>query len=265
MTNVLRNSLLAWGTFAVFVSAGCANDPRYIAPQEALEVNAGGGPGAATATIILPIRLEETDEIAEREQIAAELGVTAADIPYVKVGDLDVSLEWSLRNLDDTDGIAFVDVNGGNEWFRFVPDLLIVDPDDPNEPPPPSLIQGIPLEVPASSTLGGVVREGQVYEGSVDLELITRGAYNPIAAVLQVNEDTTEFNHDATGVAIPSHLFAGMVEFTLNFSADRHMVLEFALRVRDQRGLLHDDLDQAAPEELTQFAPQDYVPVVTAP
>jgi len=260
MKHTLTELAAIGGTLALITAAGCSSDPRYIAPQDALEVNATDGAGSAATTIVLPIRLEKQEELDERQQIADDLGLTLADIPYVKADDMDVSIEWTLRNLEETDGVAFVDVNGANEWYRYVPDAFVIDPTDPNEPPPPSLVEGIPLEIAGATTMSGVVREGQIREGSIDLELITRGAYNPVAAVLQVNEDITEFALGGTGPEIPEHLFAGMVQFDVNFAANRHMVLEFAVRVRDQRGILHDDLDQAPADELTQFAPADFAP-----
>jgi hypothetical protein len=78
--------------------------------------------------------------------------------------------------------------------------------------------------------------------------------------VLQVNEDLEEIVDTASGVAIPAALFAGMIRFDLVFAADRHMVLEYAVRVRDHRGLLADALLAADPGELTGFAPVDFTP-----
>ena len=46
------------------------------------------------------------------------------------------------------------------------------------------------------------------------------------------------------------------------FTADQHMVLEYSVRVRDYRGLLHPMLLQAPAGELQVFSPADYVPAV---
>ncbi len=207
----------------------------------------------------------------ERQALADKYGLTFDDIPFVRFEDMDVSIEWTIKNLEDVDGTARVDVNGANEWFQYVPDVLVIDPDDDEEEPPPALIHGIPLMIPAGATVSGVVREGSVREGSIDIELITRGTAdevctacgNPVAAVLQINEDTTAFPSDIG--EINQEIFAGMVQFDLVFSADRHMVLEYAIRVRDHRGLLHDELSAAPPEELIVFTPAVYMPVVTDP
>jgi hypothetical protein len=84
---------------------------------------------------------------------------------------MHVSLSWTIKNLTDSDGVARIHVNGGNEWFAYVPAAFVIDPDDDEEPPP--LMGNIPIPVPAGATVNGVFREDQVYEASIDLELIT--------------------------------------------------------------------------------------------
>jgi hypothetical protein len=255
VTSKVRAAALA--TLAVALLAGCPHDPRYVQPAEALEVNAGDDSAAiATTQLSLPIRLETEDEAAERAELAAELGV---QVPYVRIGDLHVSLEWAIRNLSESDGVARIFVNGGNEWFSYVPANFVIDPDDDEEPPP--LMGNIPIVVEAGQTVTGVFREDQFYEASVDLELITRGGYNAFRALLEVNEDTTEIV-DGSGAVVPVDVFAKMVRLDIAFTGNRHMVFEYAVRVRDRRrpSLLHDLLLDAPDGELTVFAPADFAP-----
>jgi len=263
-------ALAAFAAFAGSIAPACGSDPRYLIPRAAIEVHANpdaaddDGQASGQLTIVLPIRLETQDERTRRERLAQDMGLTSADVPYVKLDDLDVSLEWTVRNLDDTDGIAFIDLNGANERYRFNPATFVADPTGPAEDPPPSLLSGAPLSIPALATISGVIREGQLRESAIDLELITRAGVPPLAAELQVNEDLTELIDDATGVAIPARLLFGMVEYTVTLRADRHMVLELAVRVRDHRGLLHDELDGAPAGELTAFSPTDFSPPAPA-
>ena len=57
-----------------------------------------------------------------------------------------------------------------------------------------------------------------------------------------------------------------MTELDLVFKPDHHMVLEFAVRVRDIRGIMDDLLLSAPPGELTQFMPMAYAgPAVPPP
>jgi hypothetical protein len=238
--------------------AGCTDDPQYLQPQQALEV---GVPDSmvttATAQIVLPIRVELEEEGTERAELAAELGV---EVPYVRLDDLSVSIEWSIKNLEEVDGTARIMVNGGNEYFYYVPNVFVVDPEEDEEPPP--LMGDIPLVIPAGGIRTGVFREDQLLEAAIDLELITRGATNPFAAVLQIHEDTTEIVDPGGGPAVPREAFAHLVLLDLAFTANRHMVLEYTVRVRDHRrpGLLHAELLDADPGELTGFAPAMFTP-----
>ncbi len=238
---------------------GCVEDPQYVQPLQALEV---GVPGAddtsitqASTTVDLPIRLEREDEATARAELAAALGV---DVPYVRMDDLSISIEWTLKNLSDTNGEARILINGGNELFEFVPLAFVVDPEEDEEPPP--LIGNIPILLPAGATISGVFREDELREGSIDLELITRGAMNPFAAVLQIHEDITEFPDAASGVAVPIAAFGSMIRFDVALRSDTHVVLEYAVRIRDHRGLLHEELLLAPGAELTAFNPAEFVP-----
>lgn len=236
------------------LSAGCADDPMYIQPAMALEVGVPDSMvSTATQTIMLPIALETELDAAERALLAAELGV---DVPYVKLDDLSISIEWTIKNLADGDAEARIGINGANEYFAYIPLNFVVDPEEDEEPPP--LAGDIPYIIGPNETRSGVFREDQLREAAIDLDLITRGALNPFAAVLQNHEDITEL--DAGGVIIPRSVFPNMVQFDLTFDANAHMVLEYTVRVRDHRGILHDELLSAPPEELTAFAPAIFVP-----
>ena len=241
--------------------AGCiSSDPRYLAPAEAIEV---GVPGSdvleGTAMVTLPIRLEEADEATERAELAASLGV---EVPYVRREDLALSLEWTIRNLSDTDGTARIHLNGANEYFAYVPTAFVVDPEEEEVPPP--LAGDVPLSIPALSTLSGVIREDQIAEAALDLELITRASVNPFTALLEINEEL-ETVDDGMGFAIPVDVTPNLIRFDITFIADRHMVIEYAVRARDFRDprLIHDEGLDADPGELTGFAPADFAPVLT--
>jgi hypothetical protein len=255
--------------------AGCADDPQYIDPQQNMEVGVdptmAGMP--ATATVTLPIELETDKDAMDRATLAAQLGV---DVPYVRIGDMAVSLEWTVKNLSDTDGVAFIDVNGGNEYFTYVPLNFVIDPEEDETPPP--LMGHIPIDVPAGGQVSGVFREDEVREASIDLELITRGGMNPFAALLTNNADLTEYQPTApidptmpdlgtmpVGNPIPIEAFGQIVEFDLAFTATGHMVMEYDVRVRDYRGVLHPDLLDAPAGELTMFAPAVYAPPAGTP
>lgn len=256
------------------LGAGCANDPVYLPGAAVLEaggVDADGMTIVAAAQHVLPIRLEEADEAEERAALAAELGV---EVPYVKVGDIEVSVEWTITNLDtEKPGTALVQLNGANEAFAYDPDLIVLG--DPDEvPPAPGLEGDIPLHVEPGATISGVFREDQLREASIDLDQITRANLNPFAATLQVHKNVElfqpmtplmpgveDYEQTPVGDPIPRAAFRQMIRVDLVFKPDRPMVMEYTIRVRDVRGIMHELLDGAveeAPGELTAFAPADF-------
>ncbi len=241
---------------SALLAAGCTEDPQYVrAPmQTGLEVGVEGTEAfTASATIGLPIALEKPADATARGVRAAELGVA---VPYVRLGDLSVSIEWTIKNLANAEGTARIDVNGANADFVYVPLNFVVDPEEDEEPPP--LMGDIPLRIAAGATRSGTFREDEIREASIDLELVSRGMTNPFAAMLTTNEDDP-------GVMIPPAIvpladLGLLVRFDLTFEADRHMVLEYGIRVRDHRGILHEDLLFAPAGELTPFAPAAFTP-----
>jgi hypothetical protein len=246
---MIRRSLVP----LLLLAGACSDDPVYVQPDAALE--AMGDETAAIAQLTLPIRLESEAEAAARAGRAAELGV---QVPYVTRDDLDLSIEWTIKNLDGMEGVARIQVNGANEFFAYVPGAFVVDPDEEEVPPP--LTGDIPLVIPGSGQRSGVLQEDLLAEASLDLELITRGGRSPFAALLAVQESIKQFN--AGGVEVPRDAFASLVRFDIAFLANRHMVLEYAVRVRDHRdpSLLHDRLTDAPAGQLTTFAPADFAP-----
>lgn len=240
---------------AIAATSACTNAPTYVEPGEALEV---GIPDTeiveATTTIVLPIRPENMYELEQRARLAANLGV---EVPIVTVEDISVSIEWTVKNLSDSDGSARIHVNGGNESFLYVPANFVIDPEEDEEPP--SLLGNIPIPVPALGTVSGVFREDQIREAAIDMELITRGGYNPFAALLQYNGDLTEIMAP-DGTVLPEVAFAQLVQYDLRFQANQHMVLEYDIRVRDHQGILHELLLDAPAGETIPFAPVEFQP-----
>lgn len=234
------------------------DDPRYVQPAQAIEA---GAPGSdpdipVTAQIMLPIRTETMKEAEERAALAAELAI---DVPFVQIDDFELSLEWTIRNLSEDPANVRINLNGANEYFAYIPLNFVVDPEEEEEPPP--LAGGIPIPIPPLGSISGVFREDQIREASTDLELITRGEVNPFAAVLEHHEDLPAL--EPAGLPpIPASTFASLIRFDFHLVSNRHVVMEYAVRVRSNRSpdLLHDKGLAAAPTELTAFAPVDFVP-----
>lgn len=235
--------------------AACTDDPQYMPSPMSLEVGAPDTDiDVVAGQFILPIRLETEEELMERQALEAEVGVP---IPYVTVESLSVSIEWTITNLSDTEGTARININGGNEEAQYVPTAFVIDPEEDEEPPP--LAGGIPITVPATSSLPGVIREDQIFEAAIDLGLISRAGENPFAAILQHHDHLDEIT-DTGGLVVPVQYLGQMVLFDVVFQANRHMVLEYTVRVRDHAGILHELLLDAPAGELTGFAPTPIAP-----
>jgi hypothetical protein len=268
---------------------GCANDPVYMEcpdipgdPMCLRSIEAGqddgmGGQIAEAKTrLLLPINLEKPEDAAIRAMRTAELGV---EVPYVKLGDIEVSVEWTITNLLDVEGTALVELNGATEFFEYDPDLIVLSTED-DAPPTPGLDGNIPLHLPANGTLSGLFREDQVREASIDLEQVTRANVNPFAATLRVNKNDDSIQPflpfdpldpeagpmvDPNAVPIPREAFANIIRIDLVFSPNQHMRLDYNVRVRDVRGEMMNELLMSAPaDELYPFAPQPYA-VMAAP
>lgn len=259
-------------TVSLIVLGACANDPVYLPGAMRLEAGTAEAPTIAVQHV-LPIRLEKAKEAEERAARTAELGA-GIEVPYVKLGDIEVSVEWMLTNLDeDEEATALIQLNGANEAFAYNPEMVqLGDPDE--VPPAPGLEGDDPLHVLPGGTLGGVFREDQLREVSIDLDQITRANLNPFAATLQVHKNNAaiqpltapmpndpDYVQTPTGAAIPREAFRQLIRIDLVFKPDRPMALDYTIRVRDVRGIMHELLDAAvvdAPGELTMFAPADY-------
>lgn len=263
----------AFALLASTAAAGCSEDPQYLAPAEPLEgglLDMMGQPARAAASLQIPIKIETDEDRMERMALAMELGV---DVPYVRLGDLDVSVEWSLENLENRPGKVRISLNGGNEYFFYDPSMIELGGGDEESPDPPALAGNIPRDVPAMGRISGVFREDQLLELSIDLDQITRANINPFRAVLQIDEDIeaiqplTPFDPDMPdvpqmpmGEPIPREAIAQAIRIDIAIESSTNVMLSYSVRVRDRRGLLHKRLMAAPVTGVTQFMPVLYEP-----
>ena len=276
MHSTTSTALVACAGVVGLTVAACTSEPQYLGASSGVEYEpelqmGDPPPPPPSVSLTLPLELETPEDAMARFALAGQLGI---EVPYVVVGDLDVSVEWTARNLDNEPGQLRVLVNGASPFFAYEPSLLVVDPEE--DPTPPPLMGDIPVDIGPLGEVSGVFREDEVREASIDLELITRGNLNPFAAMLTINEDLTSYqpmtpldpdNLDVlptpVGPPIPIEAFAQMIRFDVGVTADRHLVLEFVVRVRDRRGVLHDEGMAAPPGEITFYQPAVYNPLGT--
>jgi hypothetical protein len=273
---------IALSSVLVGLVACNANDPVYLQAPMAMEAGMPdpanmGMLSQAKASLALPIKTETAADKAKRDAASARLA--PIQVPYVKVGDIAIDVEWTIKNLDTMSGQARVELNGASEFFSYDPSIIHLSPPDAEDPPKtPGLAGDVPIVVPAGGTVSGLFTEDDLLEASIDLDQVTRGNVSPFRAVLTVSKSALSFQpmtapvlnaagevtQSPTGPPVPREAFAAMVRIDLVFKPDRHMVLNFNVRVRDLRGIMHDMLLAAKPAELQMFDPMPYAPVVGA-
>jgi hypothetical protein len=259
---------------------GCANDPEYIPAPKPLDAGVADPttPNKLTEgkdSLLLPFKKESAADQKTRAALAKTLAPIT--VPYVKVGDIEVEIEWMIENLDAKDGTASIELNGANEYFSYDPTIINLTPNDDEAPPTPGLADPAPVAVPAKGSVTGLFTEDQVREASIDLDQITRGNISPFRATLTVSKNASNFqplsapvipttpNTDPppqtnVGNPIPREAFAYMTRIDLVFKPTTHMTLTYNVRVRDLRGIMDDLLLSAKPAELATFTPAVYNP-----
>jgi hypothetical protein len=261
----------------LIVLTGCANDPLYLdpssgpMPQQPLVggmTDMMGNAIDAKASLALPIKTETPSDRMKREARQAVIGA-ATEIPYVKVGDIEVSIEWTIKNLDAMPGQAKIELNGANQFFSYDPSKLVFSAGE-EAPPTPGLAGDIPIDVPASGEISGLFTEDEVREASIDLDQITRGNFQPYRAILTISKNATQYAQltpvmlAPKGMDPPPQTETGL-KFPRVFKTDRHMTLEYSVRVRDMRDILPPKLLDAPASELQPFAPMDFTVASVTP
>jgi hypothetical protein len=255
------------------VFGGCANNPLFVPAPQNLEAGMQDSQGnivtSAKGSLTLPIDKETKAEAQAQAKASSQLGV---QVPYVQCDDIAVEVDWTIKNLDGSnDGTALVELNGANEFYTYEPSILEIDPgNDDDETPAPDLQGDIPIDVPAGATINGFFTEDETLEASVDLDMITRGNFNPFAATLthdnrdlQSYQPLTMLMYDMNGdplpqspmgKAVPRAAFPHIIRFDITFKPSTHMVLDYDVRVRDvNASMVNENGVPASSSELQQF------------
>lgn len=263
----------------ITLATGCANDPVYLPSPTSIDagemMDMEGNLLPGISALVIPVKQETQTDADDRGQRQAKMDAAhpGVVIPYINVDDLEISVEWTIHNMTDKPGNAMIELDGANEYFRYDPSMIVLTTDD-EAPPPPGLDGNIPLTIPANGALSGLFTEDNLREAAVDLDQITRGNVNPFRATLTISKNADQFAQLAplmfdangeplpqatTGVIYPREAIPAVLEVDLVFKPDRHMVLEYTVRVRDVRGgLMPDKLLSAPMSELQVFAPADF-------
>ena len=263
--------------FMLLVIVGCANDPMYVPSPTNIEAGQDDGMGGTTqgsGSIHVPIKPESKDDATLRMQIQKQVDPTGAIVvPTYRTDEFDLSLEWTVKNLDGMPGQFKIEMNGANEMFTYDPTLINLMPANDEAPPTPGLQGDIPIDIAANGEVSGTFREDQLLEAAIDLDQISRGNVNPFAAMLTVNKNDESFQpmsplmptvmnyvQSPVGAAIPRAAFRQLVRIDLVFKPDRHMVMDYVLRVRPHRDVINDMGLDAPANQLMLIDPGPFVP-----
>jgi hypothetical protein len=243
--------------------SGCSDvsERVYLRPTPpAIESDPGGQEPPAVSTFVLPVTLENETQAIVRQRRAEALGLAVEQVPQARRDDFDVSLEWTIKNLDgESEGTAFIAVVGANEFFRYDPIVFVEDPDE--EAPPPPLLGGAPVVVPAGGVVSGLFREDQVAEAAQDLDALSRAGVTPEFAMLTEwpGDDVPEGVGEGGELpSIPSAAVPALLQLDVSFTASTRMVLEYVVRVRYRTDRLDPPPNQAGelvPPSTTVFVP----------
>jgi hypothetical protein len=241
---------------------GCGvNNPTYFTPPVgAIETGQGDGGAESASVVVLPFRSPTDDENARLGQDSDALGFKA---PWLRRENVAISVQYSITNLDQRSGKAQIYVDGANEFTTYDRaalqaaaqaaamnnDQVVVLP----------LIQTIPVEVAAGETKTGTIREDDFAEAELDLDAIGRWMAPPAAVLI----NASEVNAVGLERVPPNEVVPAMFQLNVALVAQRHMRLDFLVRVRDSRQRL---LDLAHAGDAFAPKPMGYTPPApTAP
>jgi hypothetical protein len=243
---------------AVLLSACGMNEPIYFPAPGPLEAGAEGGGGMpALAIMTLSFRAPNAEEAATRAEQSQQAGF---EIPWLSADDVAVSLLYTITNLSDRPGDAYLRIDGASEFASYDPQALqaaavAIDPDD--DELPPSLIAPKPPRLDPGQVQRGVVREDDFSEAALDLDAIGRFAAVPASVLI----NASSANPVGLEMVPAGHVRPALFRLQVSFSATTHMRLEYLVRIRDQG----DRLASAGDGEFFAPEPPIYMPPPPAP
>jgi hypothetical protein len=282
-------------TIIAMATAACANDPQYVecgtgdgsdicTLDSQMGSSVGTGDDAVfvvTGSLHVPVVPPDSSLQKTTTQLQATMP-TDVTVPVYRLDMYDLSVEWTLKNLDDKPTTAAVALNAANEDFAWDP--AVIKPASDEDPPPPSLQGNIPFDVPANGEVSGVFTEDELLEAAIDLDEITRGNINMYAATLIVSKNDQSFQplsaeqapppdsddpptQTPMGSAVPRAAFRQIVRVDMAMlpgDSSVHLTLQFDILVRPQIANVIDSMGMNAPAaQLMIIDPPTFMPAYT--
>lgn len=254
-------------TLSLLVGAGC-NTPAYFEGFETLRLDAEtlaaaqmeGSMTAGPPDIGAYVQTEYWIDYAQ--PTAAELaelqpeGAEPAEVtPWIRRDDLDISVAWTLTNDSDQRVRAWVTLDGATEFYDWNPIALygIGGGEDAEELAFPSLLGYFPRVLEPGQVMRGEFREDDTSEAMYDLDVLTRFCGGPFAVL----NNRSEADPRGTEAVPTGAVIAGPAMLRLTLGGDGPMHLDYAIRVRDDEGVL---FDRRVDDRRYEVTPEAYVP-----
>jgi hypothetical protein len=225
------------------ILCACRAEPSYLGEGELYQV-------ALTADTMPALQVEEATlfivetraDLPVREPTAAELAALSGNraqpfprMPWVARDDIAIQVDFTLTNLDNEKRNIDVILNGANEFFEYVPRVLMDEE------------QAIPLhsqwersyDLAPKQRLAATVREEELDEMAVDLATVVNGAPNSDEIVYFENNSA----NDARAKPFIPKVIPGLIALRLGMRATQaaNVLLEVSVRVRDDADKLAQD------------------------
>jgi hypothetical protein len=240
---------------ALALVAGCAGgegfvtpatvDPEQTAQVWAAIIDADTPPFAegedaslylVEQRIEIPFRPPTERELMDLTQVEG-LAIPYPTLPYVQRGNIEIEIDWTLSNLSEQRVVADVVVNGINEFHEYNPAAQVVDDD--------LVIDFAGYErsyrIDGGARLRGTIREELMDEVAVDLATVVNGAPNANQITFFENQSAVDARSRRFIPDVVPALTG--VRVGLRATSPVPLLLEFTVRVRDERGVLELDLE----------------------
>jgi hypothetical protein len=260
----MRNNALVTSLFALALAAiGCGDDTIYVHEGKLYQVaitqnTAPTYMGDEDAIYIvetrvdLPVVQPSPVQWDARQKEASKYGkLPFPRMPWVERGDMELTVDFTLSNLDTMPHDVTVIVNGANEFDEYVPGVLIVE----DNPVPLHSQWERRYTVPPKSRITRSVREEELDEAAVDLATVVNGAPNSDEVVYFENKSES----DPRSMKYVPKLIPGLVAMRLGLLTTEAVpvLLEATVRVRDVgEKIAHGD------DKLMHPNPQIFRPVI---
>jgi hypothetical protein len=174
-------------------------------------------------------------------------------LPWVSRGDLELQVDFTLSNLDDSDHAITVILNGFNEFDEYQPGVQVADD------------QAIPdyaewerlYKLGPKERLTRTIREEELDEAATDLATVVNGAPNANEVMYFENKSA----NDVRAKPYIPKVIPGLMGFRIGMRATGkgRVVLEATVRARDVGGRLAD-----SGQKLFEVHPQLFTPMPPA-